>query len=66
LVRKTLETGAKTRASFRDALSTLKGYDGATGFLSFTEKRETKRQLFILSITPKGLREVSVTRKPEG
>ena len=40
--------------------------EGATGAMSFTDKREAKRQFFILNITTKGVREVMVTRKPEG
>ncbi|MBM4781783.1 MAG: penicillin-binding protein activator, partial [Archangiaceae bacterium] len=67
VVRRVIDTAApKSRAAFREALSNLKGYEGATGAMSFTDKREAKRQLFILNITTKGVREVMVTRKPEG
>ena len=67
VVRRVIDTAApKSRAAFREALSNLKGYEGATGAMSFTDKREAKRQLFILNITTRGVREVMVTRKPEG
>ncbi len=66
LVRRALETQPKSRAAFRDALQAVKGYDGATGTLSFSDKREVKRQLFILNITTKGVREITVVKKPEG
>jgi branched-chain amino acid transport system substrate-binding protein len=67
VVRKVIDSSApKTRAAFREALQSLKGYEGATGAMSFSEKREAKRDLFILNITPKGVREVLVTKKPEG
>lgn len=67
VVRRTIETAApKSRAAFREALSSLKGYEGATGSMRFTDKREAKRELFILNITTRGVREVMVTKKPEG
>ena len=67
VVRKVIDSSApKTRAAFREALQSLKGYEGATGAMSFTDKREAKRELFILNITTKGVREVLVTKKPEG
>lgn len=67
MVRKVVDTAApKSRAAFREALLSLKGFEGATGAVGFTEKREARRQLFILNITPRGVREVAVTRKPEG
>lgn len=67
VVRKVIDASApKTRAAFREALQSLKGYEGATGAMSFTDKREAKRELFILNITTKGVREVLVTKKPEG
>lgn len=67
VVRKVIEGSApKSRAAFREALGALKGYEGATGAMSFTDKREAKRELFILNITPRGVREVVVAKKPEG
>lgn len=67
VVRKVIDGSApKTRAAFREALQSLKGYEGATGAMAFTDKREAKRELFILNITTKGVREVLVTKKPEG
>jgi ABC-type branched-subunit amino acid transport system substrate-binding protein len=67
VVRKVIDTAApKSRGAFREALQQLKGYEGATGAITFTDKREAKRQLFILNITTKGVREVAVVKKPEG
>lgn len=67
VVRKVIDSAApKSRAAFREALQQLKGYEGATGSMSFTDKREAKRQLFILNITTKGVREVAIVKKPEG
>jgi len=67
VVRRVIETAApKSRAAFRDALQSIKGYEGATGAMSFTPQREAKRELFILNITTKGVREVLVTKKSEG
>jgi hypothetical protein len=35
--------------------------------LSFDDRREAQRQLFLLSITPKGVKEVTpAARRPEG
>ncbi len=67
LVRKVIETDQpKTRGAFREALARLKGFEGATGTLSFNDKREAKRPLFLLNITPRGVRELNVVKKPEG
>jgi ABC-type branched-subunit amino acid transport system substrate-binding protein/TolA-binding protein len=56
-----------TRAAFRDQLQALKNFQGATGSISFGDDREAERQLFLLNITPKGIKEVTpVSRKPEG
>lgn len=55
-----------SRAAFRDQLQNLKGFQGATGTMSFDDHREAQRQLFLLNITPKGIKEVTPSRKPEG
>ena len=46
------------RADFREALSTLKDFDGATGKTSFDEKREARKPLVLLSVDNKGVTEV--------
>jgi branched-chain amino acid transport system substrate-binding protein len=66
VVRRAMEAQPKSRAAFREALQAVKGYEGATGTLSFTDRREARRQLFILNITTRGVREVTVEKKPEG
>jgi branched-chain amino acid transport system substrate-binding protein len=38
-------------------LSRLKGFEGATGTLSFDQSRSAKRQLLMLKVTPQGLEE---------
>lgn len=66
LVRTIVEKGAPgSRAAFRDQLQAVKGFQGATGTISFDDQREARRQLFLLNITPKGVKEVT-PRKPEG
>jgi ABC-type branched-subunit amino acid transport system substrate-binding protein len=67
IVRSIVErAGPATRADFRNQLQNLKGFQGATGTLSFDDQREAQRQLFMLSITAKGIKEVTPNRKPEG
>lgn len=48
----------KTRDQFREALQLLKGFEGATGTTSFTDKREAQKPLFFLSIDSKGVKEL--------
>ena len=56
-----------SRAAFRDHLQAFKNFQGATGTISFGDEREAERQLFLLNITPKGIKEVTpANRKPEG
>jgi ABC-type branched-subunit amino acid transport system substrate-binding protein len=68
LVRSLIERNQPlTRGAFRDQLQAVKGFQGATGTLSFDDRREAQRQLFLLSITPKGVKEVTPpARRPEG
>ncbi|PTL80056.1 penicillin-binding protein activator [Vitiosangium sp. GDMCC 1.1324] len=47
-----------SRSAFREALSTLKDFDGATGKTSFDDKREAQKPLFLLSVDNKGITEV--------
>ncbi|MFZ5445495.1 MAG: penicillin-binding protein activator [Myxococcota bacterium] len=66
LVRSIVEKQApNTRAGFRDALQHLKNFEAATGTLSFDDAREARRQLYLLNITPKGVKEVT-PKRPEG
>lgn len=67
LVRSIIERGQVTsRASFRDQLQAVKGFQGATGTLSFDDQREARRQMFLLNITPKGVKELAPSQRPEG
>jgi branched-chain amino acid transport system substrate-binding protein len=67
LVRSVVDRQAPaTRANFRDLLQGLKGFEGATGTISFDADREAQRQLFLLNITAKGVKELVPNRKPEG
>jgi ABC-type branched-subunit amino acid transport system substrate-binding protein len=67
LVRSLVERSSpNTRSGFRELLQGVKGFQGATGNLSFDDGREAQRQLFLLNITPKGIKEVTPTHKPEG
>lgn len=47
-----------TRAAFREALSLLKGFDGATGATHMNARREAEKQLFFISIERKGVKEL--------
>ncbi len=55
-----------SRQAFRETLASLKNFDGAAGATSFDGKREARRSLFLLTITPKGVKEVVPSKKPEG
>jgi ABC-type branched-subunit amino acid transport system substrate-binding protein len=67
LVRQVLEKQApRSREGFREALAQVKNYEGATGTTSFDDRREAKRPLFLLNITPRGVKEVTPQKKPEG
>jgi len=68
LVRQVLEKSKPaTRAAFREALANVRGFEGATGTISFDDAREARRPLFLLTITPKGIKEVlPAPKKPEG
>ncbi|MFO0594442.1 MAG: penicillin-binding protein activator [Myxococcaceae bacterium] len=66
VVRSIIEKGSPTsRAAFREALQHLKDFQGATGSLTMDDLRETRRQLYMLNITPKGVKEVT-PKRPEG
>lgn len=62
LLRAVMERQPKSRAQVREALAGTKAYEGATGTISFDEQREAQRPLFLLNVTPKGIREIE--RKP--
>jgi branched-chain amino acid transport system substrate-binding protein len=49
----------RTRGELRQALATLKNFEGATGRTSFNEKREAVKPLFLLSVDGKGVRELT-------
>lgn len=64
LVRQVIERQApQTRVQMRDALAAVKNFPGATGDTTFDEKREARKQLFLLTIEPKGIRELSPSER---
>ncbi len=66
MVRSIIEKNAPTsRASFRELLQHLKDFQGATGSLTMDDAREARRQLYLLNITTKGVKEVT-PKRPEG
>ena len=66
MVRNIIEkTAPNTRSAFRETLQHLKDFQGATGSLTMDDAREARRQLYLLNITPKGVKEVT-PRRPEG
>jgi branched-chain amino acid transport system substrate-binding protein len=59
LVRQVVEKQKpQDRTAFRDALSTVKGFDGATGTTSFNDQREAVKPLFYIGIDAKGVQEL--------
>lgn len=68
IVRHVVEKGQPTsRAAFREKLAALRNFEGASTTISFDDRREARRDLFLLNITPKGIQEVQATPlKPEG
>ena len=66
MVRSIIEKNAPTtRAGFREILQHLKDFQGATGSLTMDDAREARRQLYLLNITTKGVKEVT-PKRPEG
>ena len=66
MVRSIIEKNAPTsRANFREVLQHMKNFQGATGSLTMDDSREAKRQLYLLNITTKGVKEVT-PKRPEG
>jgi branched-chain amino acid transport system substrate-binding protein len=60
MVRDIIEKQApRSRGAFREAMATLKDFDGATGKTSFDEKREAQKPLFFLSVDSKGITELT-------
>jgi ABC-type branched-subunit amino acid transport system substrate-binding protein len=53
-----------TREDFQRALAGLKGFEGATGRMSFSDKREAERELFFLTVDAKGVHELKPGQRP--
>ncbi|MBL8953183.1 MAG: ABC transporter substrate-binding protein [Myxococcaceae bacterium] len=53
-----------SRDDFTKALGMVKDYDGATGQTRFDDKREAQKPLFLLTIDPKGIKEIPLKAKP--
>lgn len=49
----------RSRGDFREALASIKDFDGATGKTTFDDKREAQKPLFFLSVTNKGITELT-------
>jgi ABC-type branched-subunit amino acid transport system substrate-binding protein len=60
MVRQAVERDkAATREAVRAALSSLKGFKGATGDIGFDARREPAKPLFFLTVDKAGLRELT-------
>jgi len=60
LARRVLETARpQTRPAFRDALSGVRAFPGATGEITIGPKRTADKQLFFLTVDRDGLRELT-------
>lgn len=68
MVRQIVEKNQpRTRDDFTQALAAIKDYDGATGQTRFDDKREAQKPLFLLTIDPKGIKEIPLKSKtPSG
>jgi ABC-type branched-subunit amino acid transport system substrate-binding protein len=66
MYRSVLDKKPATRADFRERLSQLKDFEGATGKTTIDDKRESKKQLFFLTVDNKGVHEISPTAPPRG
>lgn len=59
LVRQALEKGARGREELRQALSRTRAFPGATGDLTFDERREVQKPLFFLTVEKGQVRELT-------
>ncbi len=67
MIRRVVEQGqAQNRSAFREQLANVKDFDGATGRTSFDDRREAVKQLFLLTIDQKGVKEIEPTAKISG
>ena len=68
MFRQVLEKGQpRSRNDFTSRFGALKNFEGATGTLSVSDAREAQRDLFILTIDPKGnVKEVTPKPRNEG
>jgi ABC-type branched-subunit amino acid transport system substrate-binding protein len=60
LIRAGLERGARSREALRQELAAVKGLPGATGDLSFDERREVQKPLFFLTVENRQVRELTL------
>jgi ABC-type branched-subunit amino acid transport system substrate-binding protein len=58
LIRRAIEKGADTREALRDRLAATKDFPGATGTLSFDDRREVSKRLFFLTVDKGAIREL--------
>jgi len=58
LVRQAVERGAESREAVRAALAATRAFPGATGDLSFDERREVQKALFFLTVEKGAIREL--------
>jgi hypothetical protein len=66
LLRKSLERGARTRDDLRVELLRSRGVPGATGALSFDERREVQKALFFLRVENHEVRELTAAELATG
>jgi hypothetical protein len=64
MVRNVIETARpQTREAFRESLAGLKGFEGACGTTTMNDRREAERELFLLGIDNKGVKELAPKAK---
>lgn len=63
LIEAAIKGGGNTRDKLKSKLATLKNVDGATGKIRFGENRETRRNLFILTVQHGAIAELSSAAK---
>ncbi len=65
LVRYVMDNGRpQNREAFREQLLLVRGFQGATGEITFDDQREAQRQMFLLELTRDGIRELAPGQMP--
>jgi ABC-type branched-subunit amino acid transport system substrate-binding protein len=56
----------KSRQAVRDGLAAVRGFKGATGEISFDDRRTAAKELFFLTVDAGGLRELTAAELAAG